>query len=252
MLYIVIAVFIVLIIMNIFMLLVLKQIAASTGRQIEKDAVRLFSVYDRILEDRSQKLEELDDQILDQMERLKELENSGKIVQSAPVLGNATVVTGRYRDQSFAQDYRRVKEAFQMDAAQAVSDLKAQYSEKDREAESTRAVVLGILNKFSFDTRYELSTLSEELQMELVEQFLEGEERSLYEAYQEDCPGTNAQAFFEWLNEINRILDRSLTVRMADGSTVEGLEGHVNIEYVPDICEGFQIKQGSRIYDYSI
>lgn len=74
MLYIFLAVMAVLLVMNVFMLLVLRQMAGATGRQIEKDAGRLFGVYDEMLEEKGRELEALQLQEAELLERIREQE----------------------------------------------------------------------------------------------------------------------------------------------------------------------------------
>ena len=83
MLYIVIAVLIILVVMNLFMVLVLRQMVLSTGKQIEKDAVRLFSAYDGIIEKKSQKLRQLEEE-LEEKKQDQKMESTFRQVPGLP------------------------------------------------------------------------------------------------------------------------------------------------------------------------
>lgn len=265
MLYLFVAVFIVLIIMNVFMFLVLRQMAISTGRQIEKDAVRLFAVYDGILEDRSRRLEELDTELLDKLDDLEAMEQRKESGGTQAPAGVACVVTGKYRDEGFANIYQQVKNQFQFDLEEILNRLGQAGQDKDSQA--LKGCMEGILEKFSFDTQYELSTLPIEDQASLMEEVLDPDEKLIYHSYGEMTGKQDVQSFLEWLKIQWRSLDTGMTVRMArsvdglsaDGMSVGGLSvdglsagGGVSFEQDPSLCEGFQIIQGNQLYDYSI
>lgn len=250
MLYIVIAVFIVLIIMNVFMLLVLRQVTVSTGKQIEKDAVHLFSVYDNLLEARSQKLEELDMEIIERMEGMEHHAPAFSPPKESAVLGAATLVTGRYRDLSFSEVYHKVKSHFFTDINQVIAGLQKQCPPIENR-DKVRCMKQ-ILEKFSFDAQYEISTLTVNDQMTLLEHVLEPDERLLYTEFLEEFQAGDLQAFLEWLRLQCKCMDTQLTLRVPSTWNEAETSAQIHLEHTDDICEGFVVLQGNKLYDYSI
>lgn len=250
MLYIVIAVLIILVVMNLFMVLVLRQMVLSTGKQIEKDAVRLFSAYDGIIEKKSQKLRQLEEELEEKKQNQKMESTFRQEEASTRASGEACVVTGRYRDETFCSDYQMVKENFCTDPGEILKRIQKELPRENR----TLAVIDGILEKFSFDICYEMLTLSEEQQDQILNEFLEPDEQALREAYIRETGIRQLQPFYQWLLAQKRMLDQSIELRVGTSlrKRAEELEDQAVPSYEPEICEGFQVKAGNRLYDYSI
>lgn len=250
MLYIVVAVLIILIVMNLFMVTVLRQMTLSTGKQIEKDAIRLFSAYDEILEKKSQELQKLEQELEEkrQEEKLGETMPAQAVSQAAA--GEACVVSGRYRDDTFSDDYQRVKENFSFDPTLVLDHIRRQIPDSRQEL----ALVEGILGKLSFDDCYEMMTLPTKVQNEILDEFLTEDEKTLHHSYMESSGEEEVQAFYQWLTDRRRILDTGMELRVGVSlkDRAKELGNQVASSYDPEICEGFQVKAGNRIYDYSI
>ena len=87
MVYVFLAVLMVLVIMNVFMLFILRQMAGAAGRQIERDAGRLFGMYDRMLEEKSRRLEllkEEEEKFLLAMEKKRQKERENGFSKAVP------------------------------------------------------------------------------------------------------------------------------------------------------------------------
>lgn len=127
-------------------------------------------------------------------------------------------------------------------------------TERTSQENRTLAVIDGILEKFSFDICYEMLTLSEEQQDQILNQFLEPDEQALREAYIRETGIRQLQPFYQWLLAQKRMLDQSIELRVGTSlrKRAEELEDQAVPSYEPEICEGFQVKAGNRLYDYSI
>ena len=250
MLYIVAAVLIILIVMNLFMVMVLRQMALSTGKQIEKDAIRLFAAYDSVLDRKSQELEALEQEI---KEKSQEMKLKGSLPVQAvrrEAAAEACVVSGRYRDDTFSDDYQRVKENFSFDPTLVLDHIKSQIPDSRKEL----VLVEGILDKLSFDSCYEMMTLPAKDQNEILDEFLTEDEKKLHHSYIEETGNEEVQSFYQWLTDRRRILDTDMELRVGVSlrERAKELGSEVSSSYDPEICEGFQVKAGNRIYDYSI
>lgn len=250
MLYIVVAVLIILIVMNLFMVTVLRQMTLSTGKQIEKDAIRLFSAYDEVLEKKSLELQKLEQELEEKRQEEKLGETMPVQAVSQASAGEACVVSGRYRDDTFSDDYQRVKENFSFDPTLVLDHIQRQIPDSRKEL----ALVEGILGKLSFEDCYEMMTLPTKDQNEILDEFLTEDEKKLHHSYMEASGDEEVQAFYQWLTDRRRILDTGMELRVGVSlkDRAKELETQVASSYDPEICEGFQVKAGNRIYDYSI
>lgn len=247
MLYIFIAVFVVLVLMNIFMIFVLRQMTALTGKQVEKDAVRLMAVYDTLLEQKSAQLRELNLQksMYEEQMVIKDDKLDTWTVDSS--LANFIPEKGvRYQDTEFAQNYQKIKSVFSITPEQVVSQVMEIEKQVNREIEMKQlGLYQEILSKISFESLYEIATLELEEQKAILREVLEEEEVDVYDSWQKENQKSDIITFFSWLQIQVKSSSKDLIVRT-------GNEQATQYQFDSSICEGVKVVYGDTLYDFSI
>lgn len=254
MIYVFLAVLAVLVIMNVFMLFILRQMAAATGRQVERDAGRIFGMYDGILEEKSRQLELLrqeEEALCRSIEKKKEERGQNAISQTVSKGPKPQVRTAVFRDASFARTYNRVRQSFLVPAAEMVREFKEQLpAETDRERE-WRMCLEGIQDIFTFDNLYRISILPPERQEELLSGILDERQFALYSEWKDGHPGGSAADFSQWLDGALASVSDQVIVK-ASPEQAEEKESGALWEADSSICEGIKLIYRDRLYDYSI
>lgn len=256
MLYLFIAVLAVLLIMNVFMLFVLRQMAGATGRQVEKDAGRLFGIYEEMLEEKSRQLEELcleEEQIRERL-KARELQQaaSGEKGQTfAPVPPGKQA---EFHDASFARTYNRVKETFSMPVKEAAEQFCENIPKETEEQRSRRECLESIRAALDFDNLYRISILETTRQKRLLEEIFTGEQAGILKEWRESGQGTSVTDLSDWLDVQLAFLAQTVVVKVSSAGMQpkEQPDGPIVWEEDESICEGVKILYKDRLYDYSI
>ena len=256
MIYLFIAVLLVLVLMNVFMLLVLRQMARATGKQVEKDAGRLFGMYDSLIEEKSQELQALSEE----KERLEaEMPPAGRkeetpVLTALPVGISPSVGESRFQDETFSGAYRRVKKEFSFVPEELAGAVKEAVLET-REEKALRQGLSSLSELLSFDNLCRISALSGEQQEALFEELLTPEQKALFRPWRESRSGMDAVAFSDWVKTELARLDTRIVVQIpGEGEkTEEGQrEDGIVYEESPALCEGARILYKGRMYDFGI
>lgn len=245
MLYIFIAVFVVLVVMNIFMIFVLRQMTILTGKQVEKDAVRLMAVYDTLLEKKSEQLRELNEKLAVSTTEVKRESPTGEVARGvlAPYIPEKGV---RYHDTEFTQNYQKIKDTFLIEPESVISQVsELEKSRADEQKQLELEAQKGILEKISFDSLYQIATLEIEEQQKILKEVLEPKELEIYETWKQETKNPDMIGFFGWLKIQIKTNNRDLIVRT-------GNESEEMYQFDSSICEGVKVMCGDTLYDFSI
>lgn len=255
MLYIFIAVLLVLAVMNLFMLFVLRQMVRLTGKQVERDAGRLFGMYDELIEKKSRQLEELEKERerIKSLSAISETEKSGAGEMSLPVQISGTVKEAPYQDEAFSRTYRRVKAEFAFSPSQLAKALKDEEAESGEER-ALRQVFKALEELLDFENLYRLSSLNLEQQEALLKEILSPEEAQVFCQWKKMQKSGDIVGFADWVKAENARLDSKMTVQIPLEvlEVNEAEDGEVLYQEDSSICEGARIVYKGRMYDYSI
>ena len=240
MFYIFLAVLAVLLVMNMFMLIVLRQMTGATGRQIEKDAGRLFGVYDEMLEEKSRKLEALRHEEAELEDRIKK---KGQTAETAPKTAVSAFtgippVPAEFQDKDFARMYGMVKSAFSV-SGEAMADAFSESLKPERADQAKRRELLEEMRKLlDFDSLYRILVLPPDQQKQVLESVFSGENGVLYREWEQKDGTGGVLGFSDWLDRERKYSDRSVVVKTSKED--------------PSICEGVKILYQDQLYDYSV
>lgn len=259
MLYIFVAVLAVLLVMNVFMLLVLRQMLGATGRQIEKDAGRLLGTYDAMLEKKSRRLEELQKQEEELLARMKAEEGKERahVPERRAAAPKAPAEPAKFQEKDFSYLYGRIKETFSVEGETLAREFQSHLTPETEQEALRRRTLEEMRRLLDFDSLYELTVLPPAQQRQVLEQVFTGDSGSVYREWEETGGGMDALAFSEWLDMRLQEVSRHLTVKTAPGRTgersLERKEGQDTVWKEDDsICEGVKLRYQNRLYDYSV
>ncbi len=112
-----------------------------------------------------------------------------------------------------------------------------------------------LAGKFPFEVRYELLTLSEEEQEQVLNESLSDAERSILDDYLETCGDSSfdALSFFDYVESEARLRDGTIQVYTGDRENPLTIrDARVRWTRDPAICEGCRIRYRDCLYDYSL
>lgn len=152
--------------------------------------------------------------------------------------------------QDFFADYLKIRSAFQANPARVLKEF-------PKESVSGEQVTRyrQMLEKLSFDTVYKISCLQEEQQKEVLREVFSEEERMILEQYEASLVYPfSVTEFVLYLKAKSRELDDTvyLFTREPESLGLSATSEQLQICKDENLCEGFQIMQGNRLYDYGL
>ena len=240
-----------------FVALSVRLLAQRVSKSIRTKATELLSTYDELLEKKSLELKKLNSAVARKREelfRLKESatgetaaaeesvsqeQDSSIILSVAEKMGNAS-----YHDGRVGGVYQKIRSAFSHDPLDAIRELVPDVGEKGP------ATVL--LEQLSYDTVYQLATLSEEDQVAVLADTLDADGLRLLQQYTAQHSHFQAIGFYDFLKNRAMAEPQPVILRMPETANVGWLPSGVNVQIDNDICEGFVLEANNQLYDYCV
>lgn len=248
-----IAVVVVMVVLNVFMLFVVRSVAAVVGRQIRKETQKLFAAYEPLLVEKSKELRDLEQKLKDiQPQSILETPEP-KQMSKGPA---AVVVSGgeahrnrAYRNPLFADGYRSVQSRFTIEPEAVIGQVAQEKTVEDQKV----TLATWIVEHISFDMVYRLSTLTPEMQWQLLWDTMDKEMQPLFKAVAGSEDTFQMVDFYHDMKTICAYETGTLFVRTGgEKDDFAGLSDDVVTVLDPSICQGVQIVTGNKMYDFSI
>ena len=244
---------VVLVLMTGFLFVALRGITRRLSEEARRNAIRQVDIYDNLIAQKEHEIQMVNARLARQKGQL-ELQNSlmqteqPAAVQQRPTFFN--VFQGDYLDESFANAYRELRNAFGFDKTKCIEAVLIEYG---NQREDANAHYLEILKMFDFDQRFMLCTLSREDQLEVLNETLSEAQKRVLSAFIEENGGYDGIAFFDWLTVQADANSGGIEVRTGCAEDdFSSLDSRIRTVYDERICEGIQIAIGSTVYDFSI
>lgn len=226
------------------------------GQNIRDRSISLLSTYDGLLEDRSRSLRKLDAELKRVRAELEQSKSEERVEPSAvretgqpdPVAFLRTVerISGtEYRDGAAGELYRWVRANFDRAPEEVLAEL-------PDDADSRGGPAGELLAKLDYDSVYQLSTLPENEQLEVLSQVLSEEETVLLEDYNSAHSHFDCIAFYDYLQSRAAEEPKAVCLRVSPTAARKEYPERVRVIVDEDICEGFQVETSNLLYDYSI
>ena len=243
-----IAVAVIMLVLLCLVVLIIRSLSVGASIKVRSDMAGLLKSYDNLIDARNAEISKLQDEI-DNLKRKKlnlVAENSPvQIVtseeKSAPS-STTVLASANYRTSTLGGDYDMIRSAFGLteDQKNMICNAVLQQAEQQR---LRGELAKNLKAQFSMDTIFNLSLMSSEEQLSLLDDNLNDRDWVLLRDYVEENgqAGFDIAAFCTWLDEIAQFESTDIELRSSESSIGEG-----------KLCEGIQIVLGNTLYDYGI
>ena len=209
--------------------------------------------FDFLIGDKEEKINKINQDIIDKNEEIKKLESKiNKLQGFSSSSGGHEVVLPKYadlEDGNLLTDYKKIKDSFNFNASSMIKQLSALNSKESIEIFKS---LENIKAKFSFDTVYKVSTYQSDEQLTIVKELLNAPEKKIVGDILEK-KNFNIKKFIVALNKRIVIYNPKIKVFVGDKKVnYNNIDPNVETVFSSDITEGFKIEYKGVIYDYSI
>jgi len=242
----VIAAIVVCIVACILVFLFLLFLAGSVMGRLKKEVFRYIKVYNSELDDtkRSPKPDPVEKEVA--KETVNGLEFSEENL-AIPFVAKSSAT----QKKDFFSDYLAIRSAFRNDLVKAVRSIPEQNSEEKAE----RHLVNRMLEKLTFEVVYKISCLLSEDQLSVLQTIFLADEYNYLEAYRKERDTLFSAAEFQaFLKTRRKELDDTIYVYVREPEYYDAnqLGSKVVLCRDEELMEGFQIIQGTRLYDFGV
>ena len=248
------AALIVMLILTAFAFIALRIITVGVTGRIKDNVVKQLQSYDTLIQKKEAELAAIREQRYNGQGGYSEAEVR-KVISDRKLPEVFLPSTAEYISNDFSEDYHKLKKQFTCDNVKIQKEIKTlqlnfQVSDKADPLESS-SVIDGILEKLSFDSIFKLSVLEGQEQAAIIEQILEEEEKALLKDFLYQNSDFESSKFYNWLQMKRLINDKTIRIKTSEDNTADQPEG-ARLEYDGNLCEGFQIRVGNKLYDYGV
>ena len=247
--------------MNAFLILVFWTTRQRAEVQVKDLFYRKLEDMEQVAKDRLDEMARVEEQLGEQEERLLQLKNRQKEIESWQPEGSSrtgtvnplSVKAVHYRNTEAMEQYRYIKEQLNLDTNQIVANVMSQLEDLEQE----HLVYQKLLVKFPYEMRYQILTMPQEDKLQVMEQVLTPEEKEILEEYLELYPKSredfDVPGFFDYVTSEAEERDGTIWVYTADSQNpLKIKDERVQWRHSPDICEGCRIRYKDRLYDFSL
>ncbi len=226
-------------------------------RNVRNHTLDLISVYDDLLAKKSQELAELDRELAlrkaerddrkTEEERSAVSENDRSALEPGILLAATQRAAGvSYRDKTVGDTYQQIRDNFSFRLDEVLSAAAAGYERVVGPAEK-------LLSELEYDTVYQLSALPQESQLQVLYECLPKEGIALLKEYLQQHPRFAVFDFYDHLKSRAAEEPKAVKIFVPEWASV-GIKARFGTDISVDgnICEGFQLEKGGKLYDYCI
>ncbi len=219
-------------------------------RRIRSKTMGLLNLYDTLLEEKSRALNQLS--AAAPQAPAPAGEGSGPSPEAGQDLSAALVTMAErsnamsHRDSHLAGLYQTIRRNF---AYQPESVL----AQAEEGAPWKPGPATAILGKLDYDSVYQLSTLTDRDQLDILEGILGQEELPVLRSYAEGVRQFRVLEFYDYLRDLAATEPHAPRLWVAEDALPSFAHSdRVEIAVDQEICEGYQLELDNRLYDYSI
>lgn len=255
-----IAIFLVMGVMIYFIAVSLRIVIENATKRVNAYFLSKLGEYDEDFEKKIEEMEELEDQreSLKQEIRILQMDHNSleasRFYRPRPLMRDTYIPIARYIDNGFFEDYKKAKNLLVMDKAQIIRDImeKFPYTGNLKRYQTAKK----ILDKLNFQAIYDLSGLTEDVQLEVLEEVFTKPEKLLLKEYRDESEDKEHFDLLEFLNWVKQILHRESPRLLAsvgdENEDYSDISENVVCKFDQNVCEGIRIVYQNKLYDYSI
>lgn len=243
------AALIVMLIMIAFTFIVVRMIAFSTGNRIRDYVVMQMQTYDVLIDKKSAELNEIREQLKAEREMISHKEKHQTANNEIKEVYAPSYT--EYRNYELFSDYRNLKDNFlhhKKDIAIQIDRL-MQKNLSDEVYNNLEQLLL----KLNIDNVYKISTLQAEEQLDVIREVITDNEQRILDEFMVNQETFSCVDFYQWLYVRKVMNDNRIRIKTSETYDMNDNKSKlITVEYDEGLCEGFQILQGNRLYDYGI
>ena len=255
-----IAIFLVMGVMIYFIAVSLMLVIENATKRVNAYFLSKLGEYDEDFEKKIVEMEQLEDQRESLKQEIRILEMDHKSLETSrfyrprPVMRDTYIPIARYIDDGFFEDYKKAKTLLVMDKAQIIHDIieKFPYTGDLKKYKTAKK----ILEKLNFQAVYDLSSLPEDTQLEVLDEVLTKTEKLLLKEYRDEFGSIDRFDLLDFLNWTEQIINKESPQLVAslgeEGEDYSNISKNVVCKYDKNVCEGIRIVYQNKLYDYSI
>ncbi len=249
MLVIIIAVSIVVIVMIFLMFLVLKRTVKIINQQSKDYFLDKLQDYDELIESKTKMLNNLNEKLKESNNKNNELELNKLEQNNFSYFPNLNIP--EYRDNEYFKKHKKITENFNFEKKEIIINfIKSNVSNNDIQLYN---LVNQVKKKFSFDLIYNLTVISNQEQISIIDGFLSKDEKPILKKYISDVEQFDCLGFLDYVNELNEKYDPTIYVKVGSKTeNYDNLNEFIRTEYDDTICIGMVIIYKNKFYDYTL
>lgn len=227
----------------------------NTSKNIRDKTMELISIYDGILEGKSQELHLTKVQIESAAQKHAQPNEGAKETISTTIhqpqgLSMNSVGTveniekANYVNTEVASLYQLIRQHFSHDAKKLLKDFPEDIKNPKK------GIYSNLLEELSYENMYDLSFLSCKEQVDCLLETLDSCYHELIHQYEENNNFSSIE-FYAYLQEQSAMEGKQAIVYVSPAAKIKEIEG-VQVKINEAICEGIQIEINHVLYDYAI
>lgn len=157
-----------------------------------------------------------------------------------------------YKNSEFKQNYKNVKEEMNFDKTDVILDV--MYS-SEKQNDSQCEALRRINESFDFETIYELSTVTVDKQLDILNSVFDAKQKEFLENYLRSIGNKkfDIATFFNYVKEQAKLIDENFYIKTGSADdSFDDLGENVITVHDDNIVEGIKVVHKNKMYDYSI
>lgn len=243
----------------VFLIMAIRMLATQARQQLNRYFLKNLETYDRLAENKSARIEELQSQIRELEERAADVKAQTEAMKAVSgqrpagpvaVAAPETVPSASYRDAGFLEDYAYVRQHMKLDYRKQVRDILQKLKE---EKDPMLLLCRDMLDKIPMDYLYEIITMQETDQIEYLKELFDDEEDAFLDRYAQEQGCFDLLAFHNYLTNYVRGHEHEVYIHTGNPEEYADMEtDHVHVKYDPGVHEGVRVSYQNTLYDFSL
>lgn len=177
--------------------------------------------------------------------------------ENVPKAGSSDKSVISYKNIDFKKEYKMVKAKMTLDKREIIQEV---INREDIITDKNFSrLIVNIKNRFNFNMIYNLSTLNSDYQLQILRETLLNDEQKILDNFLEEECGKESNKefscidFFNYIEQLAYIYDSHYYVLTGwETDNFENLSDNIVMIYDRNICEGLKVMHQNRLHDYSI
>jgi hypothetical protein len=231
------------------MFIILKNTVNKINTQTKSYFVDKLQEYDYLIDEKEDKLNQIDKEIKD-----KELSNKSdeKEIKKGSYEFDYNIINllneAKYQDKNAFELNKKLEKEFNIDYKKLISKFIDENTDS-----SNYEFCLNLKKKFNSTILYELKLLDNDKMNEKIKQLLTEQEYQIYESFASTVGKPTIDSFVDYLSELLDLNNPYITVYVGNkNDNYDNLSKYITTKYSKDIYKGIKIVYKNKIYDYSL